>query len=189
MTDTSIPVRLHRLALAALALLAVGLGSCASTPHLAPVAVVPLEADRYLGTWYEIARIDFFFEKDIDNTSATYTANPDGTIGVRNRGFKYLENRWDEARGTARFRGDRSLGALEVSFFGPFFAAYNVVFLDDGYRHALVAGGSRDYLWLLSRDKSPDPATKDRMLALATEMGYDLSRLTWVRHDKTDPGL
>lgn len=159
--------------------------SCASIPKNAK-PVQNFDANRYLGTWYEIARFDFRFERNMDNTTAQYSLNKNGNITVLNSGFNYVENKWKKAEGVAKFRGNKKVGALEVSFFGPFYSAYNVIALDNDYQYALVAGKDLDYLWILSREKKIPDDVKADYLEIAKNIGYDTSRLIWVKHDKND---
>lgn len=176
-------VRMRRSAATGLAAAILALlGACATMPRGASV-VGGFDRERYLGTWYEIARYDFAFERNLVSTTAEYSARADGLIQVRNRGYDPTQKKWKEARGLARFRGDPGRGALEVSFFGPFYAAYNVIALDPDYRYALVAGSSLKYLWLLSREKTMPEAIKEEYLAVAKGLGYDLSKLVWVKQD------
>lgn len=159
--------------------------SCASIPKKAK----PLEnfdVNRYLGVWYEIARFDFRFERNLNNTSAQYSLNKNGNVIVLNSGYNYLKKKWKKAEGLAKFRGQEDIAALKVSFFGPFYSGYNVVALDKNYQYALVAGKNLDYLWILSREKNIPDDVKADYLQVATEMGYDTSRLIWVAHDKDD---
>jgi len=156
---------------------------CATMPKGA-TAVQNFEKEKYLGTWYEIARFDFRFERDLNNTSAEYSILENGNIGVVNKGYNFKKNEWKEARGQARFRGKDSVGELEVSFSGPFYSAYNILALDDEYRYALVAGKSTEYLWILSREKRIPDEIKQKYLHIAEALGYDLSELIWVEHDK-----
>lgn len=149
-------------------------------------AVDNFEVERYLGTWYEIARFDFYFERDLDNTTAQYSLNEDGNVKVVNRGFHVQDNEWQQAEGVAKFRGDKKIAELEVSFFGPIYSGYNVIALDPEYQYALVAGKNLDYLWILSREKTIPETIKQQYLALAQEVGYDISRFIWVNHDKED---
>lgn len=159
-----------------------GLFGCQSIPPgVEPVQ--PFDADKYLGKWYEIARFDFRFEKDLNNTTATYTKRDDGKIGVLNRGYNYVKKEWKEAKGKARFREDKNVAALEVSFFGPFYAGYNVIALEGDYEYALIAGSSLDYLWMLSRTKTIPAEIKSQFLDKAKAAGYDTSRLIWVEHE------
>lgn len=139
--------------------------------------VTNFDVARYAGTWYELARIDHRFEKGLIQTSAQYSLNPDGTVKVVNRGFNPAKNEWKEATGTARFLGDPRTAALKVSFFGPFYGGYNVVRLSDDYQTALVIGNTRDYFWLLSRQKTLPAAQKQALLAEAARLGVDLNRV------------
>lgn len=159
--------------------------SCASMPDRA-VPVTNFDVHRYLGTWYEIARFDFKFERDLDNTTANYTLDSDGDVIVLNSGYNYVDKEWERAEGIAKFRSEPSVGALKVSFFRPFYSGYNVVAIDKEYRYALIAGASLDYLWILSRTTEVPPEIKDTYLKLATDIGYDTTRLLWVKHDRTD---
>lgn len=170
-----------------LAALALGT-SCSSIPKLA-VPVNNFDAGRYLGTWYEIARFDYRFEKNLDNVTARYTQMENGEIGVMNMGYNYKTNEWKSARGIAKFRRNKQTAALKVSFFKPFYAGYNVIAIDEDYRYALVAGKNLKYLWLLSREKTmPDPV-KDDYLKKAEAIGYDTTKLIWVKQDKDQPSL
>ncbi|WGQ10706.1 lipocalin family protein [Pedobacter gandavensis] len=162
------------------------LSSCASIPKNAkPVA--GFNVKRYLGTWYEIARIDFRFEKDLDNTTAQYSLKENGNVKVLNSGYNYKTKKWKSANGIAKFRGDDHIAALKVSFFGPFYAGYNVIALGNNYQYALVAGKSLDYLWILSREKSIPEDVKNNYLKIARDLGYDTSRLIWVKQDQKNP--
>lgn len=156
--------------------------SCASIPQKAK-PVENFEVNRYLGTWYEVARFDFRFEKDLDNTSANYTLDKKGNVIVLNSGYNFVKNKWSKADGLAKFRGDKNIAALKVSFFGPFYSGYNVIALDESYQYALIAGKNLDYLWILSRTKELPDEIKTEYLKIAEEIGYDTSRLIWVKHD------
>lgn len=176
----------NKIAAIALSLgLCILLDSCASIPNKA-IPVQDFEINRYLGTWYEIARFDFRFEKDLDNVSAQYSLDKNGNVIVLNSGYHVVKNEWKKADGLAKFRGDKGVAALKVSFFGPFYAGYNVIALDDNYQYALVAGKNLDYLWILSRDKSIPEEVKIKYLQIAKDIGYDTSELIWVKHDRTD---
>ena len=164
-------------------LAAVVLGGCAQIPD-GVEAVGGFDAERYLGRWYEIARLDHRFERGLDNISATYTARPDGGIDVLNRGYDRAKGEWREAQGKARFVGPRDRAMLEVSFFGPFYGGYNVVDLDPDYQLALVVGPSSDYLWVLSRRPDPPREAVERVVRRAAELGFDTSALIYVQHDR-----
>ena len=159
--------------------------SCASIPQKAK-PVENFDVNRYLGTWYEVARFDFRFEKDLDNTSANYTLDKKGNVIVLNSGYNFVKKEWSKADGLAKFRGDKNIAALKVSFFGPFYSGYNVIALDENYQYALIAGKNLDYLWILSRTKELPDEIKTEYLKVAEEIGYDTARLIWVKHDKDD---
>ena len=154
--------------------------SCSTIPKGATV-VQPFNKDKYLGKWYEIARMDFRFEKNLINTTADYSLRNDGTIKVVNSGFSTTKNKNKTATGKAKFRGSSNAGALKVSFFGPFYAAYNVIAIDENYQYALVAGKNLKYLWLLSREKKMPENVKKDYLQKAQAIGYNTADLVWVK--------
>ncbi len=157
--------------------------SCSSIPKGA-TAVTPFHKEKYLGKWYEIARLDFKFERGLNNTTAQYSLSDDGTIRVVNRGYAYADDKWKEAEGKAKFVDDENVAMLKVSFFGPFYSGYNVIALDEEYRYALVAGKNLKYLWILARETTIPDDVKERYLRIAGEIGYDTSELIWVEHDR-----
>jgi apolipoprotein D and lipocalin family protein len=158
------------------------LSSCASIPKGA-TAVTPFDKERYLGKWYEIARLDFKFERNLNNTTAEYSLNENGTIKVDNRGYNTVKEEQAQAIGKAKFIGDDKVAMLKVSFFGPFYSGYNVIALDDDYRYALVAGKSLKYLWILSRETTIPDEIKTKYLKVAEEIGYNTSELVWVEQN------
>lgn len=153
--------------------------ACETIPEGAK-AVKPFEVNKYLGTWYEIARMDFKFERDLKNVTATYSLNEDGTIKVLNQGVNINTNERKEAIGKAKFVDLTNEAKLKVSFFGPFYAGYNVLALDSEYKYALIAGQSLEYLWILSREKTIPDSIKSEYLKLAESVGYKTSDLIWV---------
>lgn len=157
--------------------------SCVGIPD-GVTAVQNFNKDKYLGKWYEIARFDFRFERNLDNTTAQYSINPDGSIKVLNKGYNYVKKEWDSAEGKAKFIGSETEARLKVSFFGPFYAGYNVVDIDENYQNALIYGNSTEYIWILSRNKTIDEATKKRFIEKAKKDGFDVSKLIWVNHNK-----
>lgn len=158
------------------------LTACVSIPKNA-TAVSDFEVDKYLGTWFEIARKDFKFEKNLNNVTANYSLREDGKIKVLNKGFDTVKQEWTEAEGKAKFRSEKNVAELAVSFFGPFYSGYNVIAIDRDYKYALVAGKSLDYLWLLSREKTMPDGIKASFLEKVKSVGYDVSDLVWVKHD------
>jgi apolipoprotein D and lipocalin family protein len=138
------------------------------------------ELERYLGRWYEIARLDHRFERGLVGVTADYRLRPDGRIEVRNRGYDPRKGVWREARGVARVAGDPSRGQLKVSFFGPFYGGYNVIALDEDYRWAMVVGPTRGYLWILAREPQLDARTVSALVDQARAAGFPTDRLVFV---------
>ncbi len=141
------------------------------------------DLDRYLGDWFEIARMDFFWEKNLKNVSANYSLNEDGSVGVLNQGYDILKENFKCRQAKATFVRKKNEGALKVSFFGPFYSGYNVVRIDEKYRYALVFGDNLDYMWILSRVKSVPDSVKQNYLKYAQECGYKIQDLVWTIHD------
>ena len=138
------------------------------------------DLERYLGKWYEIARIDTCFEKNLDNTTAEYSMNDDGSIRVVNSGYDLKRDRWRDSIGKAKPIEDPDVARLMVSFFGPFYSSYNVVELDPEYKYALVVGRNTDYLWFLSRTPEMPEEVKELFVSKARALGFDTDRLVWV---------
>jgi len=155
--------------------------ACTNIPQGA-VAVKPFDSERYLGKWYEIARFDFRFERGLNNTTATYSLNPNRSIRVENRGFDYTKKIWKKAVGKAKFVTTKDEAKLKVSFFGPFYGGYNVIALDSAYKYALIAGSDLGYLWILSRETTMPEDVKQNYLDLAQKIGFDTEKLVWVEH-------
>ena len=152
----------------------------------APEGVEPVsgfELDRYLGTWYEVARLDHPFERGLERITATYTLREDGGVRVLNRGFDVQAGDWRETEGKAYFIGSPDVGRLKVSFFGPFYGSYNIMALDqEGYRWVMICGPDTEYLWILSRDPQLPPDVLERLLSLAEAKGFDTGKLIYVQH-------
>ena len=163
------------------------LTGCAGTPeNVAPVR--GFEVERYLGRWYEIARLDHAFERGLEQVTAEYSLRDDGGLRVVNRGYDSARQRWNEAEGKAYFTGARDVGSLKVSFFGPFYGGYNIIELDhEDYDYALVAGPNRSYLWILARQPDLDVAITQRLVAKASELGFDTDALIFVEHPVNAP--
>lgn len=149
-------------------------------------AVTNFDKAKYLGKWYEIARLDYKWEKDLDNVTAEYSLNENGTIKVDNKGYNVKKDKWEESIGKAKLVKKDNVGMLKVSFFGPFYAGYNVIAVDPEYKYALVAGESLKYMWILSREKTIPESIKADFLIKAQEIGYKVTDLVWVKHDKTN---
>jgi len=164
----------------------VGLTGCTGLPEdIKPVT--GFESDRYLGTWYEIARLDHSFERGLTNVRAEYSRNDDGSIKVINRGFNAEEEQWEQADGLAVFVEDKNTGHLKVSFFGPFYASYVVFELDkEAYSYAYVTGYDRDYLWFLSRTPKVSEEAIEAFRDRARAEGFDLEELIIVDQSRSE---
>lgn len=151
-----------------------------------PKGITPVsdfEAGRYLGKWYEIARLDYYFERGLEKVTAEYSLNNNGSVKVVNRGYDPAKNKWKQSEGKAVFTGPENIAALKVSFFGPFYAGYNVLAVDPDYQYALVSGQNREYLWILSRSPHIPLEVKTHYLELAKEYGFEINKLIWVNQD------
>ena len=145
--------------------------------------VTGFELDRYLGKWYEIARLDHTFERGLSKVSADYAIRKDGGVSVKNRGFMAASGKWKEAIGKAYFVGATDTGYLKVSFFGPFYGSYVVFELDKDYRYAFVTSSNKSYLWFLSRTPTVSDEMKKRFTMKADELDFETEGLIWVDQD------
>lgn len=159
------------------------LTGCVGIPEgVEPVRNFKLE--RYLGKWYEIARLDHSFERGLSRVTANYSMRKDGGVKVINRGYSAENSSWKEAEGKAYFVENTDLGYLKVSFFGPFYGAYIIFELDhENYQYSLISGPSKSYLWILSRNPKINENTKSILIKKATELGFDTSKLIYVEHE------
>ena len=166
----------------AILLFLLGLAGCTSVPE-GVTPVTGFESERYLGTWYEIARFDHSFEEGLSRVTATYSKREDGVIRVLNKGYDAATGEWDEAEGKAYFVSDETTGHLKVSFFGPFYASYVIAELDkDNYQYSLVTGPDRSYLWILARQPTLSQDVLDELLSKAKSLGYATDEFIWVEH-------
>ena len=157
------------------------LTACLGMPkQVQPVNNFQLE--RYLGTWYEIARLDHSFERGLSHVSANYSLLPNGQVRVLNRGYSEQKKTWKQAEGKASFVQTPDIGHLKVSFFGPFYSSYVITDLDDAYQYALISGYNHSYLWILARQPQIPDAVKQRLIAKAQSLGFDTRQLIFVQH-------
>ena len=166
-----------------LGLTAFMLTSCLGKPDKI-VPVSNFQAEKYLGTWYEIARLDFYHEKGMNHVTATYSLRDDGGIKVLNQGYLSAKKRWRVAEGKAYFVEDKNTGYLKVSFWGPFYSSYIVFDLDENYQYALVTSSSKSNLWLLARTPTISGEVKASMLAKAAALGFDTNKLVYVEQSE-----
>ena len=149
-----------------------------------PVGVTPVDdfdLQRYLGTWYEIARLDHSFERGLSRVTAEYSMRDDGGVRVLNRGWSAANGAWEDAEGRAFFVEDPATGYLKVSFFGPFYGSYVIAELEqDDYAYALISGPDTSYLWILARAPTLEPTVLQRLVARARELGFPTDELILV---------
>ncbi|WP_417327259.1 lipocalin family protein [Halarcobacter sp.] len=146
-------------------------------PNIKSVQTVDL--DRYVGSWYEIARYEHKFEKDCKNVTATYSIKENDKIEVINRCTKMTNSEKTEAIGEA-YSVDNTNAKLKVSFFWPFYGDYWIIMLDKNYSYAVISEPSKKYLWILSREKKLDEKIKEKILKRLESLDYDLSKLIWT---------
>ncbi len=170
-----------------------GLGSIALlsacqnlTPPRGVTPVTHFDIERYQGQWFEVARLENRFEKGLTDVTATYRLKEDNSVEVINRGYSPTKKRWAESIGKARFTGQTNVAALKVSFFGPFYASYNVIALDADYQTALVCGPNRSYLWILSRRATLSSATRKQLITQAQQAGFATDQLVWTQHSQRE---
>lgn len=163
-----------------LMVLTVLLTGCTSLPSgVKPVSNFKL--NQYLGTWYEIARVDNSFERGLTKVTATYSLLDDGGVKVLNRGYNAKTDSWKQAEGRAYFVDSDKVGHLKVSFFGPFYSSYVVMDTDENHQQfAVVSGYNKDYLWLLSRTPQVSQQVMDEFIALAKNKGFNMDELITV---------
>ncbi|MBT8137596.1 MAG: lipocalin family protein [Gammaproteobacteria bacterium] len=160
------------------------LSGCLGMPENA-AAVRDFDLQRYLGTWYEIARLDHRFERGLTGIQADYSLRDDGGVRVLNSGYDIASGERKTAEGKAYFIGDPNVGRLKVSFFGPFYGAYNIIELDPDYRYAMIIGPDTDYLWILAREPQLDPAILQRLIDKAAALGAATDELIFPAHETT----
>ncbi len=155
---------------------------CAGVPqNVKPVDNFILE--KYLGKWYEIARLDHPFESGLTKVTADYSMGEGGVVRVLNKGYSASENKWKEAEGKAVFVNKPDQGFLKVSFWGPFYGSYVVFGLDhENYQYSLVCGPDKSYMWILSRIPVMNEEIKNTLVAKASALGFDTGSLIFVDH-------
>jgi apolipoprotein D and lipocalin family protein len=147
-------------------------------------AVKPFDLDRYLGTWYEIARLPHKFEKNLERVTATYTLRDDGKISVVNRGYNIKSEEWEEAEGRAWIPDPEKPAKLKVSFFLFFASDYKIIELDqENYTYAMVTSSSKEYLWILSRTPQLEEDIYDHLVDSADQLGFDVTKIHKVSHN------
>lgn len=172
------------------------LAGCANsgTGVVPPKTVDKVDLQRYQGTWYELARLPMFFQRNCAQSEAHYALQDDGGVGVTNR-CRTLDGEWQQVSGTAVPQVEGQTDKLWVRFDNWFSnllpgvakGEYWVLYLDDDYQTALVGHPNREYLWLLARNPQVAPAMRDKLVEVARGQGYDTSELIWRTPDAQMP--
>mgnify|MGYP002397432668 CR=1 FL=1 len=155
------------------------MGCASSTKHIKTIE--NFDADKYLGKWYEIARLDHSFERGLDNVTATYSIKPNGKIRVLNQGIKQ-DGTNSTAEGKAYvISGENNPGELRVSFFWILYAKYRIFYLDEDYQTALVTSSSKNYLWILSRKPVLNEDELNSLLKICKDYGFETDKLIFPK--------
>ena len=163
------------------------LGLCTTTfcQTIDNSTITTFDLDRYLGKWYEVARYDHAFERNLVGTTAEYSLRDDGMIKVLNSGYLYtLDGKFKESVGKAKLNKNGKPGQLRVSFFGPFYSDYYILDLAPDYSYSVVGSSSPKYLWILSRTPQLTPEVQSKIIKDLQKRGYDTSKLIWVEQKK-----
>ena len=161
------------------ATLLTALSSRAQDADIDRTTVNDVDLKRYMGRWYEIARFDHSFERNLQYCEAFYSLQPDGKISVTNTGINSENQQRKTSYGKAKM--SEAPGQLRVSFFWIFYSDYNILALDQDYEWALIGSKSPKYLWILSRTRKLDSTTKSEIVEIAKQRGYDTTKLIWVK--------
>jgi len=156
-----------------------GCGLMAKERSLSSLEVVSrVDINRYMGTWYEIARYPNRFQKDCLSSKATYSLREDGKIDVLNQCIqKEHPERTKEARGKAWVVDPISNAKLKVSFFWPFRGDYWIICLADDYSYAVVGHPKRKYIWILAHKPIIEKETYYNIIEEIVKQGYNPEKL------------
>lgn len=156
---------------------------CAAVPHTTKIKTVDnFEIQKYLGTWYEIARLPHRFEKNLQQVTASYSLLENGKIQVLNKGYNTKKQKWSDAKGKAWIPDETKPSELKVSFFWPFAADYRIIYLEDDYSLAIVTSKTFNYFWILSRSPYITDEYYNQLLEKAKIWGFDTERIIKVKH-------
>ncbi|MDW7773065.1 MAG: lipocalin family protein [Desulfobulbaceae bacterium] len=162
------------------------LAGCTGIPeNIKPID--DFQLNNYLGTWYEIARLDHSFEQGLTNVTGQYSLREDGGVQVVNKGFSKEDQEWKIAEGKAYFVNDPDVGHLKVSFFGPFYSSYVIFDLDTiNYHYAFITSYSKKYLWLLARTPKVSDELMQQFIETARTKGFDTQEIIFVEQEPAD---
>ena len=166
------------------------MNSCVNMAEGIPEGITPVsdfDKNKYLGKWYEVARLDNKFERGLSEVSAEYSVREDGGVKVLNRGYNEEKGEWKEAEGKAYFVDSDDVGHLKVSFFGPFYGSYVVFDLDKkDYQYAYITSYKKDLLWFLSRKPVVTEKERQRFIDRVRQDGFNADELIFVEHGKVN---
>ena len=157
--------------------------ACGKNTTIKTVPIENFNVEKYLGTWHEIARVENHFEKNCTDVTAEYSLRQDGKINIENKCT--IDGKQKIAKGKAYFAKSPNVGLLKVTFFWPFYANYNISYIDENYQYAIVDGGSSKYFWILARNKTIDNTKMQEILAKVREIGINPQNLTYAMQIKT----
>ena len=163
--------------LALLTAFCLNLTSCSTASTVDNSTVKSLDLNRFMGRWYEIARFDHRFERNMQQVTTIYAIQDNGRVKVINQGLK--NDKWKTSEGKGKLT--TTPGLLRVSFWGPFYSDYRVMMLAPDYTYALIGGESDKYLWILSRSPHMRQDTRNQVLREAQRRGYNTNNLIWVK--------
>lgn len=165
------------LLIALLTAFCLNLTSCSTASTVDNSTVQSLDLNRFMGRWYEIARFDHKFERDMQQVTTIYAIQDNGRVKVINQGLK--NGKWKTSEGKGKLT--TTPGLLRVSFWGPFYSDYRVMMLAPDYSYALIGGENDKYLWILSRSPQMRQDTRNQVLREAQRRGYNTNNLIWVQ--------
>lgn len=148
--------------------------------------VEPFSLIKYLGKWYEIARINYNSDEEIIDSTAEFQLHDDGSLRLIYKGYNPEKQKWQRSKGKAKVAGKYDVGLLKVSFLGPFWSYHYVLDITDDYKYALVAGENKSYFRILSRKNDIPEAVALRFLEKANDIGLNIDNIHWMLHSETN---
>jgi len=141
-----------------------------------------VELEKYLGKWYEIARLPARFQEGCTDTTATYALSEDGSISVLNECI--ISGKVKQAKGKAKVVDKHSGAKLKVTFLWPFYGDYWIIDLGKDYDYAVVGTPNRKYLWILSRTPQMDDKLFSQLIESVKSKGFDVNNLIKTSHKR-----
>lgn len=144
-------------------------------------AICDIDLQKFLGKWYELARVDNNAEKNLTHITIEYSFNIEGSIKVDNKGFDTNKNKWQQHISKAKILNVSSDTQQKLSLFGSSYTTYTIISVDENYSYALLSAGKRN-LWILSRNMNLPDHIKYKYLKMARDLGYTVDKLVWTKH-------